>query len=108
MSGEGRDEKQTNSVEEIIAWVNETAVGRKAYDEFNPEGPSVEDFLSDEVYVEKFLSLFVRSVGYPGDGKWSEGGDETDAEWRERVRRDVEDKFGPVPDDLHPVGTPGW
>lgn len=108
MSGDGKAEKKISSIGEIIAWVNETSEGRKAYGEFNPDGPSVEEFLSDEVYVEKFLALFVSSVGYPGDGNWSETGEETDAEWCERVRRDVEEEFGPVPDDIVPVGSRGW
>jgi hypothetical protein len=30
------------------------------------------------------------------------------AEWSTMVRKHVEDNFGPIPDDLVPVGEPAW
>ncbi len=29
-------------------------------------------------------------------------------EWKAAIRKDVEDRFGPEPDNLNPVGKPGW
>ncbi len=57
--------------EGIIAWVNATDAGREAYEQYNGVAQAVEEFLDDEIYVEKFLGLFARSIGYPGDGKWT-------------------------------------
>jgi len=31
-----------------------------------------------------------------------------EADWKAAVRKDVEDRFGPTPDDLVPVGEVGW
>lgn len=58
------------SKDSIIAWISTTEEGRQAYERFSDDGQTVEDFLSDEVYVEKFLGLFASSIGYPGDGNW--------------------------------------
>lgn len=56
--------------EGIIAWVNTTDAGREAYEQYNGAAEPVEDFLDDEIYVEKFLGLFANSIEYPGDGNW--------------------------------------
>lgn len=29
-------------------------------------------------------------------------------EWKAAIRRDVEQRFGPMPDDLRPACEPGW
>lgn len=29
-------------------------------------------------------------------------------EWKAAIRKDVEDRFGPEPNNLIPVGKPGW
>lgn len=62
---------QNYTKEGIIAWVNTTEAGREAYMQYNGAAESVEDFLDDEIYVEKFLGLFANGIDYPGDGNWT-------------------------------------
>jgi hypothetical protein len=29
-------------------------------------------------------------------------------DWKKALRKDVSERFGPIPDDLKPTGEPGW
>ena len=75
---------------------------RTEYDDYLDEHvPGIKEALVQRIDIESRAR-----VGFPNgdEGEWQE----TAEEWKDRIRRDVEERFGPTPTDLVPAGPAGW
>ncbi|NTF17965.1 hypothetical protein G6L37_06080 [Agrobacterium rubi] len=75
---------------------------RTEYDDFLDEHlPGIKEAVTQRLDV---VSRARDAFPELDDADWTE----TDEEWKARLRKDVEERFGPTPTDLVPAGAAGW
>jgi hypothetical protein len=109
------------TAEELAAILGELASADRcdpsAFAFFSEVDESLQRAFIAEMGVDLATSLelarrFSAMAGYDLPLAPSDGGDDYGSipfdEWKGMIRKDVEERFGPIPSDLVPVGEAGW